>query len=108
MTLNPWEEAMDCSHRCSRPTEQDNQKQNSLADAAKVTVQVAPCRGPRSGPAARSSRVDSLAGLLAARSTQSIGRGKRCVEMLAKDPRAENIYPENVRVVLRETKMPWS
>lgn len=33
--------------------------------------------------------------------------GKRCVVMLANDVRAEKIYPEVVRVVLGETKMPW-
>jgi len=33
--------------------------------------------------------------------------GQRCVVMLANDVRAERIYPEVVRVILGETKMPW-
>lgn len=33
--------------------------------------------------------------------------GKRCVVLLANDVRAERIYPEVVRQVLGETKMPW-
>ncbi len=34
--------------------------------------------------------------------------GKRCVVMLANDVRAERIYPELARLVLGETRMPWS
>ena len=35
-------------------------------------------------------------------------RGKRCVVLLANDVRAERIYPEIVRRILGETKMPWT
>jgi CubicO group peptidase (beta-lactamase class C family) len=34
-------------------------------------------------------------------------RGRRCVVLLANDVRAERIYPELVRFVLGETRMPW-
>jgi CubicO group peptidase (beta-lactamase class C family) len=34
--------------------------------------------------------------------------GKRCVVLLANDVRAERIYPEIVRRILGETKMPWT
>ena len=34
-------------------------------------------------------------------------RGKRCVVLLANDVRAERIFPEIVRLVLGETRMPW-
>lgn len=34
-------------------------------------------------------------------------RGQRCVVLLANDVRAERIYPELVRFVLGETRMPW-
>jgi len=34
--------------------------------------------------------------------------GQRCVVMLANDVRAERIYPEIVRMILGETKMPWT
>jgi CubicO group peptidase (beta-lactamase class C family) len=33
--------------------------------------------------------------------------GRRCVAMLANDVRAERIYPELVRAILGETRMPW-
>ena len=33
---------------------------------------------------------------------------KRCLVMLANDARAERIYPELARVILGETKMPWT
>ena len=33
--------------------------------------------------------------------------GRRCVVMLANDVRAERIYPELVRLILGETRMPW-
>ena len=33
--------------------------------------------------------------------------GRRCVVLLANDVRAERIYPEIVRAVLGETRMPW-
>lgn len=35
-------------------------------------------------------------------------KGKRCVVLLANDVRAERIYPEMVRMVLGEIKMPWT
>jgi CubicO group peptidase (beta-lactamase class C family) len=34
--------------------------------------------------------------------------GKRCVVMLANDVRAERIYPALVRVILGDTRMPWT
>ena len=34
--------------------------------------------------------------------------GRRCVVLLANDVRAERIYPELVRTILGETKMPWT
>ncbi len=34
--------------------------------------------------------------------------GQRCVVLLANDVRAEGIYPEIVRKILGETKMPWT
>lgn len=34
--------------------------------------------------------------------------GQRCVVMLANDVRAERIYPELARLVLGETRMPWT
>ena len=34
--------------------------------------------------------------------------GKRCAVMLANDVRAERIYPEMARMILGETKMPWT
>lgn len=34
--------------------------------------------------------------------------GRRCVVLLANDVRAERIYPEMVRFVLGETRMPWT
>jgi CubicO group peptidase (beta-lactamase class C family) len=34
--------------------------------------------------------------------------GKRCLVMLANDVRAERIFPELTRVILGETRMPWS
>lgn len=34
--------------------------------------------------------------------------GQRCVVMLANDVRAERIYPELARLVLGQTRMPWS
>lgn len=33
---------------------------------------------------------------------------RRCVVMLANDVRAERIYPEILRMILGETKMPWT
>ena len=35
-------------------------------------------------------------------------RGQRCVVMLANDVRAERIYPDVARLVLGETRMPWT
>ena len=35
-------------------------------------------------------------------------RGQRCVIMLANDVRAERIYPEVARLLLRDTRMPWT
>jgi hypothetical protein len=35
-------------------------------------------------------------------------RWKRCVVMLANDVRAERIFPEVARVILGDTRMPWS
>ena len=35
-------------------------------------------------------------------------KGKRCVVLMANDVRAERIYPEITRVILGDTRMPWS
>ena len=35
-------------------------------------------------------------------------QGQRCVVMLANDVRAERIYPEIARLILGETRMPWT
>ena len=35
-------------------------------------------------------------------------REKRCVVMLANDVRAERIYPELARLILGDSRMPWT
>jgi hypothetical protein len=33
---------------------------------------------------------------------------KRCLVLLANDVRAERIYPELARIILGDTRMPWT